>query len=53
MYGNTQKNGPFFGRVYTGPKPGVTDERRRSAGFDYKPSRMESATLVIEAKNGA
>jgi len=29
--------------VYTGPKPGVTDERRRSAGFDCKPSRLVSA----------
>src|ERR1017187_3187937 len=36
MCGNTPENGPLFGRVYTGPKPGVTDERRRSAGFDCK-----------------
>ena len=36
MCGDTPENGPLFGRVYTGPKPGVTDERRRSAGFDCK-----------------
>jgi len=43
MCGDTPENGPLFGRVYTGPKPGVTDERRRSAGFDCKPSRLVSA----------